>query len=246
MAPKHRPVHVRTSHSRSSSVTKLGSLAPLTPTSPKKGKGKAVHKPKAKAGFTLSGGDSDDEWVSSHPSSSDEESKHEPVVIRPTRPASLYGDSLRPHPLIRGQSHGLPSRASPLAPLTVKPQVSPEELPLVSVSPDSYRSSLARRRLSTSSTRSLATLPDRTRTISSGSSSALSSLAFAIQPHHTAPSHLTCFFPPQAHKGIDINKIHPLLPSPYMTSHLTVLAQRTPIRESYDRVMRAKRNAGRQ
>ncbi|THV06742.1 hypothetical protein K435DRAFT_834054 [Dendrothele bispora CBS 962.96] len=34
--------------------------------------------------------------------------------------------------------------------------------------------------------------------------------------------------------------VHPLLPPPYLSSHLSVLANRTPIRESYDRVMRAK------
>ena len=34
--------------------------------------------------------------------------------------------------------------------------------------------------------------------------------------------------------------IHPLLPPPYLSAHLTVLAYRNPIAESYDRVIRAK------
>ncbi|KAK7472940.1 hypothetical protein VKT23_001045 [Stygiomarasmius scandens] len=39
-------------------------------------------------------------------------------------------------------------------------------------------------------------------------------------------------------------QVHPLLPPPYLSSHLTVLANRTPIRESYDRVVRAKNQMG--
>ncbi|KAJ7594756.1 hypothetical protein C8J56DRAFT_927597 [Mycena floridula] len=97
---------------------------------------------------------------------------------------------------------------------------------------------------------------DRSRTLStisassvgSSSSAALSSLAQMAMHHQHRPSpavaspHLTAFFPQRSHATgtIPIEKIHPLLPSPYMTNHLTVLANRTPMRESFDRVMRAK------
>lgn len=47
------------------------------------------------------------------------------------------------------------------------------------------------------------------------------------------------FFPP-VNPHANIEAIHPLLPGPYLHNHLTVLARRTPIRESFDRVMRAK------
>lgn len=107
---------------------------------------------------------------------------------------------------------------------------------------------------------------NRSRTLStssanSASSAALSSLALAqlhlqAHPHYSTLSsaasttHLTSFFPPSNHSGfgfaahIPVEKIHPLLPSPYLTNHLTVLAHRTPLRESFDRLMRAKHRHG--
>lgn len=47
------------------------------------------------------------------------------------------------------------------------------------------------------------------------------------------------FFPP-VNPHAHVEAIHPLLPGPYLHNHLTVLARRTPIRESFDRVVRAK------
>lgn len=34
--------------------------------------------------------------------------------------------------------------------------------------------------------------------------------------------------------------MHPLLPPPYLSAHLTVLAWRNPLAESYERVVKAK------
>ena len=117
------------------------------------------------------------------------------------------------------------------------------------------------RRTSISSARSVNTIPvhstiirepasrahDRTRTLStmssaSSSSAALSSLAHL--PSLTRPPSpqaviSVSFFPP-VNPHANIEGIHPLLPNPYLCNHLTVLARRTPIRESFDRVTRAK------
>ncbi|KAI0829638.1 hypothetical protein BC628DRAFT_1314603 [Trametes gibbosa] len=115
------------------------------------------------------------------------------------------------------------------------------------------------RRTSTSSARSTATLPappsaiersssranhDRQRTLSTiSSSSSIAALTnFALRstpsPPHTAvkvTAHFTPLDPSAATESI-----HPLLPPPYLSAHLTVLAYRSPIAESYDRVIRAK------
>jgi hypothetical protein len=37
-----------------------------------------------------------------------------------------------------------------------------------------------------------------------------------------------------------VEMIHPLLPGPYLNNHLTVLARRNPIKESFDRVIQAR------
>ena len=89
---------------------------------------------------------------------------------------------------------------------------------------------------------------DRTRTLStvSSSSAALSSLTHLpyvlSQTRPPSPNlHTTSFFPsvnPQ-HANV-LEGIHPLLPAPYLSNHMTVLVRRTPIRESFDRVMRAR------
>ncbi|KAL7281263.1 hypothetical protein ACG7TL_004571 [Trametes sanguinea] len=114
------------------------------------------------------------------------------------------------------------------------------------------------RRTSTSSTRSTATLPaqssiekqssranhDRQRTLSTISSSssiaALTNFTLRSTPSPPrTPIQITAHFPPPEETAA-LESIHPLLPPPYLSAHLTVLAYRNPIAESYDRVMRAK------
>ncbi|THH15632.1 hypothetical protein EW146_g4872 [Bondarzewia mesenterica] len=109
-----------------------------------------------------------------------------------------------------------------------------------------------------SSSRSVATLPvqplsqitpatrsnhDRNRTLStissSSSSAALSSLAQLPTGTRSTHPHLTTHFPP-AKPSSTLESFHPLLPSPYVPTHLTLLTYRNPIRESYDKVLRAK------
>ncbi|KAL0956147.1 hypothetical protein HGRIS_002309 [Hohenbuehelia grisea] len=99
------------------------------------------------------------------------------------------------------------------------------------------------------------TANDRHRTLSSlsalnmsASSAALSSLA-GHHPHlhhqHPASAHApltpptVVFFPPQ-NPHVNLDTVHPLLPRPYLHSHMTVLTRRDPFRESCERVMRAK------
>ncbi|KAF5326088.1 hypothetical protein D9611_000111 [Ephemerocybe angulata] len=116
------------------------------------------------------------------------------------------------------------------------------------------------RRSSVSSARSIATLPgqvfptgnaafDRARATSllpsSGSSAALSALTHLPAATRPPSPQAVVFFPPvNPHANIDA--IHPLLPGPYLANHLTVLARRNPLRESYDRVVRAKAEVSRQ
>ncbi|ESK84319.1 hypothetical protein Moror_10234 [Moniliophthora roreri MCA 2997] len=111
------------------------------------------------------------------------------------------------------------------------------------------------RRTSVSSVRSIATLPvssttretkssrDRNRTLStisqSSSSAALSSLAHLPAVTRPPSPQMIAFFPPVKPQA-NPEAIHELLPPPYLSNHLTVLASRTPLREAYDRVMRAK------
>lgn len=135
------------------------------------------------------------------------------------RPPSMHSINER-HLLFRGQSYG---KAAPLAPLAVKPDVSPPQVSPVSGSPESTHSIL-RQKSSFTRTRT-------TSTSSSTTATAASSLAFAM--HHLP---VTVFFP---HKQDD-SGIHPLLPAPYMSSHLAVLATRNPLRESYERARKAK------
>ena len=206
-----------------------------------------------------------------------------------TSPSSMHSivsradHGLRPHPLIRGQSHGhanLPPRPAPLAPLTVisgaaSAQIStsppfnahdavedvistsPTSMKTGSLSPSSPNpsSSSQLRRTSVSSARSVATLPvppvrgppksvhDRNRTLSaissSSSSAALSSLVHLPTVSRPPTPQTISFFPP-VNPHVNIEVIHPLLPGPYLNNHLTVLVRRTPVRESFDRVVRAK------
>jgi hypothetical protein len=89
---------------------------------------------------------------------------------------------------------------------------------------------------------------DRTRTLSalSSSSAALSSLThlpFVLsQTRPPSPNfHPVSYFPPAYLQHVNtMEGIHPLLPAPYLNNHLTVLVRRTPIRESFDRVARAR------
>lgn len=88
---------------------------------------------------------------------------------------------------------------------------------------------------------------DRTRTLSTlSSSAALSSLTHLpyvlSQTRPPSPNlHTVSFFPPVNPQHVNaMEGIHPLLPAPYLSNHLTVLVRRTPIRESFDRVMRAR------
>lgn len=89
---------------------------------------------------------------------------------------------------------------------------------------------------------------DRTRTLStlSSSSAALSSLTHLpyvlSQTRPPSPNfHTVSFFPPTNPQHVNtMEGIHPLLPAPYLSNHLTVLVRRTPIRESFDRVARAR------
>lgn len=121
-------------------------------------------------------------------------------------------------------------------------------------SPD--RAGPSHRRTSVSSARSVATLPvsnlresvnwglgDRKRTLSSishsSSSAALSSLVHLPAVTRPPSPQAISFFPP-VNPHANIEGIHPLLPGPYLNNHLTVLARRTPIKESFDRVIRAK------
>ncbi|KAH9485257.1 hypothetical protein JR316_0002164 [Psilocybe cubensis] len=208
---------------------------------------------------------------------------------RPSRPPSTHSNQsrqepLRPHPLIRGLSHGtvasvLP-KPSPLAPLTVVPHTAPQlssspvssihdnnHKPFLSSSPTSVKTSSGSpvsvdrhpfpldRRTSFSSARSVNTIPvhptlirespwahDRSRTLStmsSSSSAALSALSHLPTVTRPPSPQTVAFFPP-INPHANVEGIHPLLPTPYLQNHLTVLARRTPIRESFDRVIQAK------
>ncbi|KIK68899.1 hypothetical protein GYMLUDRAFT_34904 [Collybiopsis luxurians FD-317 M1] len=202
-----------------------------------------------------------------------------------THSTSSRHDTLRPHPLIRGQSYGNPNKLASLAmtsdvasaqlsstpPVKIEQSMphpnalsaSPATTP--STSPSSSPSHLHRmpsRRTSVSSTRSVATLPvhtsirdpprqirDRNRTLStissSSSSAAISSLAHIPATRPPSPQRLSVIFPPPSHPQFHTAGVHSLLPPPYLTNHLTTLAHRTPLRESYDRVRRAKFEARR-
>ena len=205
--------------------------------------------------------------------------RHSTGKARPASARSLIADhahALRPHPLIRGQSFG----HGHLAPLKVTPDAAQVQLSssppyhAASTSPTSIRTvhtpspsahfptSIFRRRTSTSSAHSVATLPlpqqqpltpvERARTTSmlsaASSSTAFSSLTHlpttkrgsavaAVAAAQTPP--LVVHFPPQnAHMPPET--VHTLLPPPYVTPHFTILQWRGPIRESHTRVVRAR------
>jgi hypothetical protein len=135
-----------------------------------------------------------------------------------------------------------------------------------SLSPTLPDTSSSHRRTSFSSTGSINTIPihsssipsqtpasvyrthDHTRTLSTISSSSAAHSSLTQLPHvlsQTRPPspnfHTVTFFPPVNPQHVNaMEEIHPLLPAPYLSNHLTVLVRRTPIRESFDRVMRAR------
>lgn len=176
---------------------------------------------------------------------------------------------LRPHPLIRGQSFGqgvpMTPKVVPLTPLTVTSEASPASSPgrdpteKLSTSPSSVKTTYAEyRRTSVSSVRSVTTLPsqpqiqahfigrthDRHRTLSSMSSTssssvqALSSLAYLPTTRPSTPQY-TAHFPP-ASISAGFETVHPLLPPPYLSAHMSILMHRSPLKESYDRVIAAR------
>lgn len=181
-----------------------------------------------------------------------------------TRPPSMHtvtGRSdahLHPHPLIRGQPLGpIAPRLEPLAPLTVTSEASSVQTstsPTLSASPSSVKTTYAEpfnnRRTSVSSVRSVTTLPSqsyhpgkghyRDRTLSSMSSTsstsvqALASLAHLPTTRPSTPQY-TAYFPP-ASLSVYLEAVHPLLPPPYLNTHMFVLTQRSPLKESWDRV----------
>lgn len=158
-----------------------------------------------------------------------------------------------------GQMSATPSSPSSLragSPTSIRTTSGSPVLPSPSSSSPAHRQL---RRTSTSSTRSTATLPaqpsmadknasrvthDRQRTLSTISSSssiaALTNFTLRSTPSPPrTPVQITAYFsPPEPNSTLD--GIHPLLPPPYLSAHLTVLAYRNPVSESYDRVIRAK------
>ncbi|KAI6046055.1 hypothetical protein EDC04DRAFT_2864945 [Pisolithus marmoratus] len=141
--------------------------------------------------------------------------------------------SLHPHPLIRGQPLGpIASRLEPLAPLTVTSEASSVQTstsPTLSASPSSAKTTT-----SISSVRSVATLPSksyhpgkghhRDRTLSSMSSTSSTSVqALASLAQRPLSAYLEA--------------VHPLLPPPYPNTHMFVLTHRSPLKESWDRVI---------
>ncbi|KAF9528543.1 hypothetical protein CPB83DRAFT_854343 [Crepidotus variabilis] len=61
-------------------------------------------------------------------------------------------------------------------------------------------------------------------------------------PSPLAPPQIS-FFPP-VNPYANVEGIHPLLPNPYLCNHLTVLSRKAPIRESWERVMKARKGVG--
>ncbi|KAG1802662.1 uncharacterized protein HD556DRAFT_1489027 [Suillus plorans] len=189
-----------------------------------------------------------------------------PIHRSLTRPPSTHSTTsrndapLRPHPLIRGQSYGhaapVTPRMVPLAPLTITSEAAPAHISgtqtydmedRICTSPSSIKTAHAlppNRRTSISSARSVVTLPsqahiqplqfkvvhDRTRTLSSMSSTSSSSVQAlsSLAQLPTTPLYT------------NLETVHPLLPPPYLSAHVSILAHRSPLRESYDRVIAAK------
>ncbi|KAL0581820.1 hypothetical protein V5O48_000188 [Marasmius crinis-equi] len=168
----------------------------------------------------------------------------------PTRTAPLA-------PLTTSDAASIAHSSSPPYESSLKSSTSPSTISASPTSPYPHSANtLHPRRTSVSSARSVATLPvptpvreppkssrDRNRTLStisqSASSAAISSLAHLPTVTRPPTPQMISFFPP-INTLHTVEGIHPLLPPPYLTNHLTVLAHRTPLRESYDRVIKAK------
>lgn len=113
----------------------------------------------------------------------------------------------------------------------------------------SISSQVSNATISRPSTPSSRTNLERQRTLSTMSTSSLAALSSIVYPQHhpnSPPRHsaghgYTSQFPPLDESGEGSETVHMLLPPPYLTAHWTVLAHRSPIRESYDRIVRAKR-----
>ncbi|KAI6026183.1 hypothetical protein BKA83DRAFT_8516 [Pisolithus microcarpus] len=160
-----------------------------------------------------------------------------------TRPPSMHtvtGRSdahLHPHPLIRGQPLGpIAPRLEPLAPLTVTSEASSVQTstsPTLSASPSSVK---------TTQSYHPGKGHYRDRTLSSMSSTsstsvqALASLAHLPTTRPSTPQY-TAYFPP-ASLSVYLEAVHPLLPPPYLNTHMFVLTQRSPLKESWDRQKR--------
>ncbi|KAJ3851915.1 hypothetical protein EV368DRAFT_42070 [Lentinula lateritia] len=163
--------------------------------------------------------------------------------------ASAQLSSTPPVNIEQSRHHPSPLSSSPATTISGSP-------PSPSNNHNSLHYQLPSRRTSISSARSVATLPaqslrepprqgkDRNRTIStisiSSSSAAISSLAHIPATRPPSPQRLSVVFPPPSHPQFHTAGVHSLLPPPYLTNHLTTLAHRTPLRESYDRVRYAK------
>ncbi|KAJ7072540.1 hypothetical protein C8F01DRAFT_251424 [Mycena amicta] len=173
-----------------------------------------------------------------------------PTTRRHSRPMSTHSvnrPELRPHPLIRGQSFGqpcLPQKPSPLLPVAVtfdtdvhisaSPSLSHSDSP-TSPHPFGRRTSISS--VATVGTPQAASAKPRHRTFSTlSSSSAMTSLTHL--PSVSRPAPYITLFPPA--DPVQDDRIHPLLPPPYVANHLTVVTRRTPIRDARDRILRAR------
>ncbi|KAH8108053.1 hypothetical protein BXZ70DRAFT_33187 [Cristinia sonorae] len=179
------------------------------------------------------------------------------AALGPIKPAPLA-------PLTTVLDDAVPTQmttsSSPTSLRAVSPVLSlktPSASPVFShASPTTSEAHRQLRRTSTSSSRSMAPAPvtssashqlnrsnhDRQRTISTSSTfAALSSLAMRSTPSPPRPQYqqFTVTFPPADKEG-HLESAHPLLPPPYLATHLTMLEYRNPLAESYDRVIRAK------
>jgi len=181
----------------------------------------------------------------------------------PLRPHPL----IRGNSYGQGVVLGSTTKPAPLAPLTVTSGSSAAQIssspPNSSSSPSSVKTAFGphspNRRTSISSGRSVATLPmtpmspqphapqyhDRHRTVSSMSASSTSFAALTtlaqLPSANSRPStpQYTSHFPPQ-NPHVNLDTMHPLLPPPYLGTHLTVLSTKNPVRDSFNRVVRAK------
>ncbi|PSS18920.1 hypothetical protein PHLCEN_2v3136 [Hermanssonia centrifuga] len=186
------------------------------------------------------------------------------ALLQPAKPAPLAPLTTR---LVDSVPAQMSSASSPTSLRAVSPtfnmQGSSVSPVLSQPSPTGSEASKQLRRTSTSSRSSVATIPsgapllgsashaqlsrttnhDRQRTLSSSSTfAALSNLNLvrgAPSPPKTPVQHLTVRFPPMEQIA-QSESVHTLLPPPYLSAHLTMLAHRNPLGESYDRVMRAK------